>query len=73
METIFDVIYHFISGCTYGIKTGLYYLAQVPPHLAQFVAGARRFIAVIPEPWGAILGFGLTSSIAVAFIRKKGA
>lgn len=73
METIFDVIYHFISGCTYGIKTGLYYLSQVPPHLAQFVTSARRFIAVIPEPWGAILGFGVTSSIAIAFIKKRGA
>lgn len=73
METIFDVIYHFISGCTYGIKTALYYLSQVPSHLAQFVTGAKRFISVIPDPWGAILCFGLVSSIAVAFIKKRGA
>lgn len=73
MNTIFDVLYHFISGCTYGIKTGLYYLAQVPLHLSQFVTSARRFIAIIPEPWGAILGFGVTSSIAIAFIKKRGA
>ena len=71
MQDIFEIIYHYISGCTYLIKTGVYYLAQVPEHLSNFVSSVQRFINVIPSPWSSVLGFGLVSSIAIAFISIR--
>lgn len=73
MQSIFEILYHFVSGCTFGIKTAVYYLGQVPDHVGRFYTTAQRFIAVIPAPWGVITSFGLVSAVAMAFIRKKGA
>lgn len=72
MQDIFEIIYHFISGCTYAIKTGVYYLSYVPSHLASFFNSIGRFMDVIPEPWKAITTFGVVSAVALAFMGRKG-
>lgn len=73
MQDIFEIIYHFICGCTFAIKTGVHYLALVPSHLSQYVNSIQRFIEVIPSPWGGITAFGVVSAIALAFMgRGKG-
>lgn len=70
MQDIFEIIYHFINGSTYVIKTGVYYLAQVPDHIANFTSGISRFISAIPEPWDVLTTFSVVSSIALFFICR---
>lgn len=71
MQSIFEIIYHFLSGCTYCIKTGVYYLASVPSHISHFWTGINSYFDSIPIQWRTLITFSLVSSIALFFMGRS--